>query len=314
MTRTHGTLGPMGSSVRLASITAMMLVVLSAWFVANDTFTTAPAVIVFGIAAVQLYRAKPWGGFGPALLLATAALALAFSGLRSKDREVLTLAAISVGLALVFFRAGRTLQEYRPSNAGRLGWILTTVALAIMPSVAVAAFNTYRVPTGSMEDTFKVGDRVLLLRSSVIKRGDLIVFRDPQDKTQRLVRRVIGVRGDRIQLVNKQLVLNGQLVEEPYAVNRTNYIDRFRDNFPHEPGIHVHPGLIQMLVQNVIKGEVVVPANSYFVLGDNRDLSIDSRFWGLVPQKWILGKPVLVYDSESSGRTFRRVGGYPLGK
>lgn len=304
----------MGSSVRLASITAMMLAVLGAWFVANDTITTAPGIVVFGIAAFQLYRGKAWGGFGPALLLVTAAVALALTGFRSQDRELLTLAAISLGIALVFFQAGRMLQERRPSQAGRFGWILTTVGLAIMPAVAVATFNTYRVPTGSMEDTFQVGDRVLLLRSSVVKRGDLIVFRDPQDKTQRLVRRVIGVRGDRIQINNKQLVLNGKLVEEPYAVNRTNYIDRFRDNFPHEPGIHVHPGLIQMLVQNVIKGEVVVPANSYFVLGDNRDLSIDSRFWGLVPQKWILGKPVLVYDSESSGRTFRRVGGYPLGK
>lgn len=304
----------MGSSARLASITAMMLAVLGAWFVVNGTIVTALGVVVFGIAAFQLYRGRPWGGFGPALLLTTAAVSLAFSGYRSQDREVLTLAAISVGLALVFFRAGRTLRKYRVSNSGRSGWIAGTVGLAILPALLSSNFDTYRVPTDSMEDTFKVGDRVLLLRSASIKRGDLIVFRDPSDKTQRLVRRVIGVRGDRIQIVSKQLVLNGQLVEEPYATYRTNYIDRFRDNFPREPGIHVHPGLIQMLIQNVVRGEVVVPTNSYFVLGDNRDYSVDSRYWGLIPQKAVLGKPVLVYDSENPGRKYQRVDSYALAR
>jgi signal peptidase I len=304
----------MASSMRLASVAAMILVLLGVWLAINGTFVGAFGAILFGVAAYQLYRDEPWGGFGPALFLTTAATALAANDLLNKTAEHLGLATICLLLTAIFFRAGQQLRQQQRSNSGRQGWILATVALAVFPALAFAAFSTYRVPSGGMDETLKAGEQLLVVRTSSFERGDLIVFRDPQSLTQRLVSRIIGIKGDRIQIVSKQLVLNGKLVEEPYAHHRTNYIDRFRDNFPHEPGIHIHPGLIQMLVQNVVNGEVVVPANSYFVLGDNRDYSVDSRLWGIVPYKAVLGKPFLIYDSEIPERKYQRVIGFSLAR
>ena len=291
--------------MRLAGVAAMILLLLGVWLAINGTVAGVPCALIFGTAAYQLYRDKPWGGFGPALFLATAATALALNDLRGKTTDHLSLAAICLLFAGLFFRAGRDLSKQHPSSRGRLGWIFTTIVLTVFPALAFVAFSTYRVSTPGMDGTLKNGNQLLLLRTSSFKRGDLIVFRDPQNKTRSLVSRIIGVKGDHVRIINKQLVLNGKLAEEPYASYRTNYVDRFRDNFPHEPGVHIHPGLIQMLIQNVVNGEVVVPSNAYFVLGDNRHNSVDSRLWGLVPQNAVLGKPIVVYDAEVPDTKYR---------
>ena len=108
------------------------------------------------------------------------------------------------------------------------------------------------IPTGSMEDTLLIGDHLLvdklayappgpvskyLLPYSDVKRGDIIVFRYPVDISQTFVKRVIGVPGDRIRLVNKQVYLNGKKLDEPYKYHKTEYIDSYRDNFPGEPNV-----------------------------------------------------------------------------
>jgi signal peptidase I len=166
------------------------------------------------------------------------------------------------------------------------------------------------------------------------------VFRYPVDITQTFVKRAIGVPGDRIRIINKEVYLNGVKVNEPYTYHKTDYIDSYRDNFPGEPNVHVEQGAYDMLTQHVVNGEVVVPPNSYFAMGDNRDSSLDSRFWGFVPRENIIGKPLIVYwsynaptedlnDSSVSGRhlldlsrnlfaktrwerTFMLIHGYPL--
>jgi signal peptidase I len=136
-----------------------------------------------------------------------------------------------------------------------------------------------------------------LLPYSDVERGDIIVFRYPVDIAQTFVKRVIGVPGDRLRLENKQVYLNGKKLVEPYKYHKTEYIDSYRDNFPGEPNVQLFPQGQAMLDTNVVKGEVVVPADSYFAMGDNRDSSLDSRYWGFVPRKNIIGKPLIIYWS-----------------
>jgi signal peptidase I len=130
-----------------------------------------------------------------------------------------------------------------------------------------------------------------------VKRGDIIVFRYPVDIQQTFVKRCIGVPGDRIKLIDKKLVLNGHEVKEPYVYNKTEYIDSYRDNFPSEPNVRVVESASDMLNNHVVNGEVVVPPGYYFAMGDNRDSSLDSRYWGFVPAGNIIGKPLIIYWS-----------------
>jgi signal peptidase I len=163
-----------------------------------------------------------------------------------------------------------------------------------------------------MEDTLLVGDHLLvdklayapadsvsqhLLPYTGVKRGDIIVFRYPMDITQTFVKRCIGVPGDRIRVVSKQLFLNGHPVEEPYVYHKSLYIDAYRDYFPSVTGAGLPDAALDMLDNHVVDGEVVVPRGYYFAMGDNRDNSLDSRYWGFVPRGNIIGKPHIVYWS-----------------
>jgi signal peptidase I len=160
-------------------------------------------------------------------------------------------------------------------------------------------------PVGSMEKTLLVGDRLVSLRRiwmGEVQRGDILVFRFPPSPGQVIIKRVIGVSGDRIKIANKALYLNGAKVAEPYAEHVTDYIDSYRDNFPsQEPAPNLYPGAAQMLRDSVRDAEVVVPTGRYFVLGDNRDQSLDSRYWGFLPDQNVLGRLILVtysYDKD----------------
>jgi signal peptidase I len=188
-------------------------------------------------------------------------------------------------------------------------WTITILLLLFLTTFLVQAFV---IPTGSMEDTLLVGDHLLVDKLSYApsgpvsrhilpytepKRGDIIVFRYPVDITQTFVKRCMGVPGDRIRMVNKEVFLNGAKLDEPYKVNKTEYIDSYRDNFPSEPNANVYPGALDMLQHHVENGEVIVPPGYYFAMGDNRDSSLDSRYWGFVPRENIIGKPLIIYWS-----------------
>jgi signal peptidase I len=188
-------------------------------------------------------------------------------------------------------------------------WTVTILLLLFGTTTLVQAFV---IPTGSMEDTLLIGDHLLvdklayapygaiskhLLPYTDVKRGDIIVFRYPVDIRQTFVKRVIGVPGDRIKLVNKQVYLNGKALNEPYKYHKTEYIDSYRDNFPGDPNTRLADSGLEMLAKHVDKGEVVVPDNCFFAMGDNRDSSLDSRYWGFVPRENIIGKPLIIYWS-----------------
>ena len=231
-------------------------------------------------------------------------------------------------------------------------WTVTIILLLFGTTSLVQAFV---IPTGSMEDTLLIGDHLLvdklsyapsglisrhILPYSDVRRGDIIVFRYPVDIQQTFVKRAIGIPGDHIRLVNKQLILNGKPVFEPYVYHKTEYIDSYRDNFPSDPNVHVVDSALDMLQNHVQNGDVVVPPGVIFAMGDNRDSSLDSRYWGFVPRDNIIGKPLIVYwsydaptealSNPSIGidhiidlvqhfptktrwrRTFRLIHGYPL--
>ena len=188
-------------------------------------------------------------------------------------------------------------------------WTVTIVLLLFGTTTLVQAFV---IPTGSMEDTLLIGDHLLvdklayappgavtrhLLPYEDIKRGDIIVFRYPIDIRQTFVKRVIGVPNDHIRMENKRVFLNGHQLDEPYKYNKTEYIDSYRDNFPSAPNVSLYPPAQEMLQNNQVNGEIVVPQDHYFAMGDNRDSSLDSRYWGFVPRENIIGKPLIIYWS-----------------
>jgi signal peptidase I len=105
------------------------------------------------------------------------------------------------------------------------------------------------------------------------------------------------VPGDRVRIEDKQVFVNGRAIAEPYKVHKTSYIDSYRDNFPSEPNTALPGRALQMLQDHTRGGELVVPPDNYFAMGDNRDLSSDSRYWGFVPRENLIGKPLLVYWS-----------------
>ena len=169
-----------------------------------------------------------------------------------------------------------------------------------------------RIPSGSMEPTLLVGDFLLLDRQAVsgdaillmpptgVVRGDVVVFHDPvEDPSVHLVKRVIGLPGDRIYLRDNHVFVNGRPLQEPYAVYRVSPPDAYRDDFPSLATLdaRVDPTWWIRLRDLVKDGEITVPAGDYFVLGDNRNESDDSRYWGFVPRSYIVGRPVMVYFS-----------------
>ena len=169
----------------------------------------------------------------------------------------------------------------------------------------------YVIPSGSMTGTLLTGDHVIvdkmayapsdslgrhLLPYRSIERGDIVVLRSPINLSENLVKRVIGVPGDRIRIVEKQLWLNGHPADEPYKIHTAPGIEPLRDNFP-SPLAATYEGGRRMLREHVRGGELHVPEGHYFVMGDNRDDSLDGRYWGLVPRANIFGKPWLVYWS-----------------
>ncbi len=184
-----------------------------------------------------------------------------------------------------------------------------TIALFIITFVVQA----FRIPSGSMENTLLVGDYLLvdktrfgpaghwqnLLPYRAIHRGDIIVFRYPADPTQHFVKRVIGLPGDQIRLLHSRVYINGRTLNEPYVVFKEHFPDDFRDNFPRGNwiGENVSVEWATRLRSFVHDGELIVPRGQYFVLGDNRDQSLDSRYWGFVPRENIVGRPLVIYFS-----------------
>ena len=173
----------------------------------------------------------------------------------------------------------------------------------------------FEIPSRSMEKTLLVGDHVFVDRLTPtgkgpmswlfpyrqLRRGDTAVFMtpNPADKGLYLVKRIIGVPGDRIRLHNGIVYLNGVRQNEPYVIRDGSY-SPYRDEFPSAlvDGIgQLAQGWLPTLEASIHNGELVVPPGHYFAMGDNRDNSLDSRYWGFVPQENVIGRPLFIFWS-----------------
>jgi signal peptidase I len=192
---------------------------------------------------------------------------------------------------------------------------LQSLAITIVIAVFVIAFivQAFQIPSPSMEKTLLVGDYLLvdkahdghsafwrwLMPYQSVRRQDIIVFRYPLDPRQHFVKRVVAVPGDRVRLRDKHVYVNGVPQDDTYATFHWEQRDGFRDNFP-DGNLMVlgmsSPWYLQIR-KLLDEGELIVPEGSFFVLGDNRDDSSDSRYWGFVPAENIVGRPLVIYWS-----------------
>ena len=218
-------------------------------------------------------------------------------------------------------RAHTSVREYIES-------LLVTVILALFGTTFVV--QAFKIPSQSMEPTLLVGDHLLVnkfifggrdswyekfLPYRAVRRGDIIVFKFPFQDHPHYVKRVIGVPGDRIKIVDQQVYRNGERLIEPYAYHDAAApYDPFLYNFPpagHEELISsMQPEWADQIFKYIQNGQIVVPAGNYFAMGDNRDHSWDSRYWGFVNRDAIMGGPVVIYwsiqssEEEYSDRSF----------
>jgi signal peptidase I len=193
--------------------------------------------------------------------------------------------------------------------------LIASIAAMAVVVLYILTFNVqaFEIPSGSMENTLLIGDRSFVDRVTLappsgwmpvvpygeIRRRDIVVFLSPSEPGLHVVKRVIAVPGDRLHLKDGVLYLNGERQEEPYAIHNGSY-NAYRDDFPAvlPSGMHhVFPEWRLSLPNYVKDGELVVPPGRYFAMGDNRDLSYDSRYWGLVPRENIIGSPTFIYWS-----------------
>jgi len=200
-----------------------------------------------------------------------------------------------------------------------IGTDLISSLQSLMGTVVIAIFvitfivQAFQIPSESMENTLLVGDYLLvnklcyggngmgdhLMPYQKISRGDIIVFHYPVDPSQHFVKRVIGVPGDRLRMISKRVWINGKLLEEPYVRFIEPPNDAFRDNFPRTdiPAARLVGSWWLEMRKLVEDGQLIIPEGHYFVMGDNRDDSEDSRYWGFVPRENIIGRPLVIYWS-----------------
>lgn len=195
---------------------------------------------------------------------------------------------------------------------------LASLAAVLVTGLFIITFilQAFEIPSSSMEDTLLIGDHVFVNREQFaprtnwmgpllpyrdIKRGDIVVFLSPAEPGLYVVKRIMGIPGDRIHLRDGAVYRNGEKLNEPYVMHKGPlFYDPYRDNFPAVPASDAYnvSSSWQLQLRTFIQGEdIVVPKDSYFGMGDNRDVSLDSRYWGFIPKENVIGRPMFVYWS-----------------
>jgi len=186
--------------------------------------------------------------------------------------------------------------------------ILVAVALTVV--IRTFVIQAFRIPTGSMEDTLLVGDFLFVnkflygaavpftdLRLPALRdprRGDILVFKYPKDPKRDFIKRVVAIPGDTVELRNKVLHVNGVTQEEPHTKHSSDQVQppEYRNSAIFPPGLGNRDNY----------GPYVIPTDHYFMMGDNRDNSDDSRFWGPLNRDFIKGKAIFIYWSWNKER------------
>ena len=192
---------------------------------------------------------------------------------------------------------------------------IASIAIVLVTGLFIITFTlqAFTIPSSSMENTLLIGDHVFVDRMLLApatkwikglipyrnpRHGDVFVFISPAQPGLYVVKRVIGLPGDHIHLENGVVYRNGERLNEPYVIRQGGFVP-YRDNFPNVAvsDFEVTPEWRAELPQFIQNGELVVPPNSVFAMGDNRDVSLDSRYWGFVPFENVIGRPMFIYWS-----------------
>jgi len=200
-----------------------------------------------------------------------------------------------------------SLREYLES-------LLVTIILAVFGTTFIV--QAFKIPSASMVPALQVGDHLLVnkfifggsgawydkfLPYRAIHHQDVIVFKYPFEDHPYYVKRVIGLPGDRIRILNQRVYVNGKLLDEPYVVHDLAHADPYMFDFPPKElyliESEIRPEWATELRKDIRNGELLVPPERLFVMGDNRDNSADSRYWGFVPSDAIVGRPLMIYWS-----------------
>lgn len=204
-------------------------------------------------------------------------------------------------------------EAHRDALVDFLESLLATILLVLFGTTFVV--QAFKIPSQSMEPTLLVGDHLLvnkfifegdgawyekLLPYRPVRRGDIIVFRFPYDDHAHYVKRVIGLPGEHLRIASQQLYIDGSPIAEPYAYYDLTAYDPMSENFPpaeHFAALGLRPEWASQIRNYIHDGELVVPPDRFFVMGDNRNSSLDSRYWGFVDRRAIIGRPIVVYWS-----------------
>lgn len=215
--------------------------------------------------------------------------------------------------------ANESSKEIRPkASGGTLAELCETLLITILLALFVTTFvvQPYKIPSDSMEPTLLVGDHVLVnkfvfegkgawyekvLPYRSIRRGDIVIFKYAYEDHPDYVKRVVGLPGDRLRIIQDRVIVNGEQLVEPYVAERGTDTGAREQNFPpldpYSARTQLLPEWAETIPNYIDDDDLVVPAGHYFVMGDNRDDSEDSRYWGLVDQGAVTGEPMLIYWS-----------------
>jgi signal peptidase I len=194
---------------------------------------------------------------------------------------------------------------------------LSSLAAVLVTGLFIITFvvQAFEIPSSSMENTLLIGDHVFVNRIQFAPRSswvgpllpyrdprfrDIVVFLSPAEPGLYVVKRIIGLPGDRIHLRNGVVYRNGQALDESYVDHDRDTMDPYRNNFPAVPPTddpNVNPNWMVDLPSYIQGDDVVVPPNHYFAMGDHRGVSLDSRYWGFIPRENIIGRPMFIYWS-----------------
>lgn len=195
---------------------------------------------------------------------------------------------------------------------------LASIAGVLISGLFIITFilQAFEIPSSSMENTLLIGDHVFVNREQFaaaahwlgpllpyrsIHREDIVVFLSPEQPGLFVVKRIIGVPGDRIHLRDGAVYRDGRKLDEPYVQHKMDDYNPYRDNFPAVPpseqeGVSNEKWMREM-PEYVQGDDIVVPPENYFAMGDNRDVSYDSRYWGFIPRANVIGRPMFIYWS-----------------
>ncbi len=203
----------------------------------------------------------------------------------------------------------------RPFRKSTAREYFESIVIAVILALFIRTFvvQAFKIPTGSMENNLLIGDHLLvnkfvfgpagspiesaLLPERQIRRGDIIVFKYPEDRERDFIKRVIGLPGETLEVKDKRVYINGKRIDEPYV------------HFLEPPQGAAAFSEVTSYDLRERYGPITIPADKYFVMGDNRDNSQDSRYWGLLPREDVKGRAVMIYWSyESETEDYQQTG------